>query len=173
MCECWKPVPAYADFYQVSNQGRVRRIAGGPGACAKRVLKSCNDRDGYAFVTLCQHGHRKTQRVHPLVAHAFLGPCPDGLEVNHKNGVKDDNGVENLEYTTKSENVKHAYRVLGRKPLLGEAQVRAKLTAVAVKDIRQRYAEGGITHCALAVQYGVASVTIGRILRRERWAHVA
>jgi hypothetical protein len=58
--------------------------------------------------------------VHRIVAAAFIGPCPDGLEINHKNGIKLDNRAENLEYTTRSANMKHAYDSgLRRREFLG------------------------------------------------------
>ncbi len=173
MVERWKPVPCYEDLYQVSDQGRIRRIAGGFGARVGRILRPCADRHGYLFVTLCRSGHRKTERIHTLVAEAFLGPCPAGLEVNHKYGIKDDNRGTELEYLTPSENVKHTYRVLGRKPVRGEAQGRAKLTDDSVREIRRLYAKGGITQHALAERHSVSGVTIQRIIRRERWVHVA
>ena len=173
MVECWKPVPDYVGFYQVSDQGRIRRIAGGRGVRAGRILRPRNNSDGYPYLNLWRNGHRKTWQVHTLVTEAFLGPRPDGLEVNHKNGIKDDNRVGNLEYVTHSENVKHSYDVLGRKALRGEASGQAKLTVASVRQIRRCYDEGGISQWGVAKRYGVSQMTISRIVRREIWAHVS
>ncbi len=175
MVECWKPVPGHEDFYQVSDRGRVRRIVGGKGTYAGRVLRPSDNCYGYFIVTLCRNGRRKRRRVHILVAHAFLGPCPPGLEVNHKNGMGRDNKVGNLEYATRSENLKHSYRVLEREVVAvrGEQNGQAKLTTAMVKQIRQRYAQGGVTQCALGAEYGVSHATISRIFHRKKWVHVA
>ena len=177
MVERWKPVSGYEDLYQVSDRGRVRRIAGGKGTYPGRILRIGDDGYGYALVTLYRYGLRRRRKVHILVTEAFLGPCPDGLEVNHKNGIKHDNKVSNLEYVTHSENLKHSFRVLGREPpkvkVHGEANGQAKLTDTIVREIRRLYPEGGVTQCELGARYGVAHSTISRILHRKKGAHVA
>jgi hypothetical protein len=178
MIECWKPVLGYEDLYQVSDRGRVRRIAGGMGACLGRILRRRDNGVGYRFVTLYKEGKPRHRTVHSLVTEAFLGPRPDGLEVNHKNGVRRDNRLGNLEYVTRSENMRHAFDVLGRKAgggggPRGEDHYCAKLTEVIVKEIRRLHAEGGISRCELARRYGVSDVSIGLVLRRKTWAHVA
>ncbi len=172
MAEQWKPIVGYEDLYQVSDQGRVRRIARGPHTHVGLIRRLDNARNGYPRVDLWRNGHAEKRTVHSLVTEAFLGPRPAGLEVNHENGNKRDNRVSNLEYLTKSENVKHTYRVLGRKAPRGEANGSAKLTDASVREIRRLYAEGGVTHCELAKQYGVDRATIGQILRLEHWTHV-
>lgn len=175
MVEFWKPAPDYEDFYQVSDQGRVRRIAKGPHTHAGLILRPCDNGGGYACVALCRDGHAKTRTVHTLVAEVFLGPCPVGMEVNHKYGIKADNRLTELEYTTHSENVKHSYRVLGRKPYAprGEINGRAKLTVAHVKQIRRLHAKGGVTCREFAKRYNVSCRTIAQIICRETWAHVA
>ncbi len=167
----WKPVPGYEDLYQVSDRGRVRRIAGGSGTHVGHVLRPNKDIHGYPKVDLCRNGHAKTRRVHALVAQAFLGPCSDGMEVNHDNGIKEDNRVGNLEYMTHGENVKHSRDVLRRG--CGEAHGRAKLTNVIVREIRQSYAEGGVTQRKLAKRYDISEGHMSQILHRKKWAHVA
>lgn len=173
MVECWKPVYGYEDLYQVSDMGRVRRIAAGRGTHVGRILRLCNDRYGYAYVILSRNNHHKHQKVHRLVVEAFLGPCPAGLQVNHRNGIKDDNRIGNLEYATPRANVRYSFDVLGRKALHGEAKSQAKLTDAIVREIRRLHANGVRTQCELAERYGISRGHIGRILRRERWAHVA
>ncbi len=142
MDETW--IDVY-DFprYQVSNQGRVRN---------KRTheIKSAHyDNDGYLKVTLMNimNGNKKTSRktVHRLVAESFLGgPHPD-LQVNHKNGVKDDNRVVNLEWCTGSENVKHAYATGIRKPSGGRGPIRP----VIVTELNTVYPN--LHECAKAI----------------------
>ncbi len=70
--------------------------------------------DGY---NTAGFGSRKNRKVHRLIAELFIGPppSPKHTDINHKNGIRDDNRIENLEWCTRSENVKHAYAVLGVK----------------------------------------------------------
>ena len=111
--ETWRPVVGYEDWYSVSDHGRVK----GRGrdwshtATPRYILKPSPDSKGYPMVTLCHP--RSTRKTHRLVAAAFIGPCPPGLQVNHKNGVKADNRPSNLEYVTPKENIRHAIDVLG------------------------------------------------------------
>lgn len=99
--------------YEVNTDGEVRRRDTG------RVLKQQLSHRGYLMVTIRigDAGNRKTATasVHRLVAHAFLGPCPDGLQVNHKDGNKGNPSASNLEYVTPSENILDAVHRIGRK----------------------------------------------------------
>lgn len=97
--EEWREVVGYEGIYKVSSYGRVQNSYG-------HILKPEISRNGYERVTLFD---RKKYQVHRLVAIAFI-PNPQNKEVvNHKNGVKTDNAVDNLEWNTWSENVSHAY----------------------------------------------------------------
>lgn len=100
--EEWRPVVGRWLTHEVSNLGRVRRTAAGQGAVAGQIL-SC-------YMT--EHGYLRVldKFVHWVVAEAFLGPRPEGLQINHKNGRKTDNRAVNLEYVTRSENMQHAVR---------------------------------------------------------------
>jgi len=177
MSERWRDVIGYEGIYQASNLGRVMRVAGGvQGATAGRILKPIKQSDGYLRVALCRDGKRKQVPVHRLVLEGHVGSAPSPKhEGNHKSGVRDDNRVENLEWVTRSENHKHAYRVLARDPVcvLGEAHGLAKLTARKVCQIRELYASGNYTQRELGEMFGVHQVTIGRIVRRETWKHVS
>lgn len=74
------------------------------------------DGKGYLFVSLSKDGKRYLKKVHRLVAQAFIPNPFHKPQINHKNGDKTNNGVDNLEWVTNAENMLHAYRVLGRKP---------------------------------------------------------
>ena len=92
--------------YEVSNLGRVRNAHTG------QIMKFRLNRCGYLTLDLYYKGERKYKLVHRLVATAFVPGWREGLEVNHKNGVKTDNRAENLEWVTQSENMRHSRDVL-------------------------------------------------------------
>ncbi len=117
--ERWLPVLGYEGVYEVSDQGRVKRVGKaarhgkgrGGGARIGLVLAPQKQSGGYRAVQLWREGLMKRRLVHVLVALAFLGPPPERHEVNHIDGDKTRNGLTNLEYLTRSENNKHAYRI--------------------------------------------------------------
>ena len=104
--EIWKDVVDYEGLYQVSNLGRVKSFSR-PGNWKERILKLVLDGDGYYCVSLYKNGKRKRFSVHRLVVMAFIGPIPKGLVVNHINECQTDNGLENLEICTHTENMNH------------------------------------------------------------------
>lgn len=144
--EWWLPVDGYPG-YEVSDLGRVRRV----GRC---VLSSDGYRLGYPSVQLCVNGKRTTLFVHRLVAAAFIGPCPSGLEVNHLDRDKTNNRSENLEYVTRSENERHAYR-MGFRAARGEDNGAAKLTIDEARRIRE------LARCPDRASYSVIGRAFG------------
>ena len=112
--EEWKDVKGYEGLYQVSNTGRIKalkKIDQRGRVRKERLMKPVINSCGRPVVHVCKNGNRKTFFVHRLIAEAFI-PNPEGKsEVNHINGIKDDNRVENLEWVTRSENMLHAERM--------------------------------------------------------------
>ena len=102
--EEWKPVPDFEDMYEVSNTGKVRNRKNG------YELAKFQNRFGYITVCLNRDGKAIQQKVHRLVAEAFIPNPKNKPQVNHKNGNKADNTVENLEWVDQSENMLHASR---------------------------------------------------------------
>ena len=104
MEEIWKDIPGYENKYRISNLGRVY------SSCSNKILYQWKMRNGYYSVGLSEHGKVHTTLVHRLVAEAFL-PNPDKLPcVNHIDGDKTNNNVDNLEWCTSKENNQHAYK---------------------------------------------------------------
>jgi hypothetical protein len=102
--EKWKPVAGYEGFYEVSSLGRIRRSKSG------YILRLSPIKKGYLTVRLNRFGKAKSFLVHGLVAKAFIGERPAGYQVNHKDLLKSNNAVSNLEYLTGRENVRHFLR---------------------------------------------------------------
>ena len=95
-CE-WRPTHPFPNEYRVSSDGRVFSIR------ANRIIKPNHDKHGYLYYVLCVDGARRTVKAHRLVANAFI-PNPDGKPtVNHRNGIRDDNRADNLEWATSME----------------------------------------------------------------------
>ena len=148
----WSPVVMenYMNMYEVSNTGCVKSLKRFK-VKSDRLLKCGEDNFGYPSVSLNKAPRSKAVRVHVLVASAFIGSIPvPGMQVNHKNGVKKDNRVENLEWVTPLENMRHMFRTGLRKP---------NILNPLYPEIFSRYEEGeNFTH--LSKEYGIPESTL-------------
>jgi hypothetical protein len=162
MREEWRPVPGLP--YEASNMGRVRSLR------RMKPLKPKINTQGYESVGLfdAEAGKIRHRRVNRVVAAAWLGDLPAGMLVNHINGIKNDNRLENLEIITPSENVRHAYATGLARPVRGERHGIAKLTAEAVRAIRA----DGRHQKDIAAHYGVTQSAISLVKRGKNWGHV-
>ena len=172
--EVWRHVLGYEDLYAVSDLGGVRRIAPPPrGGSRPRlpdgILSPIRDSKGYLRVRLCRGGKRKRRFVHALVIEAFLGPFSAGEETDHKNGVKVDNRLVNLEKVTPLENTRRAIR-LGLRDAVGESNPSAKLSRDDIRAIR-RMAET-VRGRELARRFKVSPALISLIISGRRWRHL-
>lgn len=167
MIENWKDVKGYEGLYQVSDQGRIKsldRIVSNHQGSGIRKGKTmsftiCKGYYRVIFTREARHLHRFVQRV---VAEAFIPNPENKKEVNHKNGIKTDNRVENLEWCTPSENVKHAYKSGLKKALKGADNYRSRKVVDTVS--------GKIFDTATdaAKAFGIRQQTLSRQLRGDR-----
>ena len=161
MKELWLPVVGDADRYEISDQGRVR----GP----RGIRKPIKLKNGYLTVAWKRGGKTHCFYIHRLVAQTFIGPCPEGMEVLHGPGGKEDNRLANLRYGTASENQRDRFRdgTDGR----GEKNPNAKLTKELVLEIRKQRAAGEGNN-ALARKFNVSPMQVSYVVRRKVWAHI-
>lgn len=135
-----------------------------------KVIKPAKDTNGYLrTMLLSDNGKYCTVKVHRIVALAYFGQSD--LTVNHKNGIKTDNSVANLEYCTRSENMLHSYRVLNNPSSMksGSENINAKLNATQVLEIRKWAKEHGRYYGRkeLAKKYGVTESHIKDIVNDQ------
>ena len=160
MEEIWKPIPEYEGKYEVSNAGRVRSLdrsvwchgqtkAGYFSHKKGRELRPGLASTGYPCVVLWRGN---TQKVHVLVALAFLGPCPVGCEVRHIDGSRDNPRADNLQYGTRKENIEDS-------KLHGTFQARYEASRKLKKPMRELvcrlYGTGAFKQCYLSVLFNV------------------
>lgn len=165
----WAAIEGYEGIYAVSDTGEVMSMnykkSKLPG------LMTFSIRRGYRSVTLCKPGTKQRWgTVHTLVAAAFIGPRPEGMTINHKNGIKTDNRVENLEYCTPSDNSKHSFTT-GAQCNKGIQHSQHKFTDDQIRDIRARNLNGE-SQTSIAKSLGVSQSAIHLVVRRKRWDHV-
>ncbi len=160
--EEWQPIRLglFRGRYFISSLGRLYSVR------YKKLMKPQLTSQGYLRVGLVKDAKLKSYLVHRLVALTFLKRPKGKKTINHKNGVKGDNRVENLEWCTQSENNKHAFANGFNYPMRGEAQGLAKLTAADVIYARNKYAKGkkGRGCNALAKELGVSEANMRSIL---------
>lgn len=162
----WYTIENTGDRYQVSNTGLIRNIE--TNTIRITSLDGCK----YTSFSYTLDKQRHICRVHRLVAKAFI-PNPESLPVvNHKDGNKSNNHVDNLEWCTSSYNGKHAVDTGLRPTPIGERNGRSILTPQKVADIRNKYEPITYSLRHLAKEYNVHTTTIRNIISGKLWKHI-
>lgn len=166
MKEIFKDIKGYENLYKISNLGRVKSLHNE----SERFL-SAHKKNGYPFIALCKNGKAKGQYLHRILAIHFIDNVENKSTVNHKNGIKSDFRLSNLEWMTQSENNQHAYDT-GLKIKIGqkcEESPSAKVTLKDVLVIRYLYPTGNYTLKKLGDLFNVTGDCIWRIVNNKTW----
>jgi len=170
--EIWKSVLGYEGLYEVSDLGKVLSIyreVYHPITKIQKVFERIlipDLRKGYFVVTLCKNGKKKSYGIHRLVAKSFLTNDNCKPEVNHKNGLKTDNRVKNLEWVTSSENQIHAVKTGLHKS--GSNHINSKLLNTDILEIRCN----NFPYKKLSEIYKVSKSTISNIKNFKTYKHI-
>ena len=178
--EIWKDIPGHEGIYQISDFGRIRgleRTVKHPTGSSKKIkgqiIKKKKIWSGYEHVCLCKNGIKKYYSVHRLVLKTFI-PIEEQniLQVNHINGIKNDNCLKNLEWCTSSQNVKHSFSILKRKPTkfwlnaFGYKNPNSK--AIIQKDLKGNIVAHFDSSATAARELNLNEDSISRASRKER-----
>lgn len=154
------------DRYRIYEDGRIQLIR---GRYAGRFMSFVQHKQGYLMVGITRSdGKRKTSLVHRVVLEAFTKPSAE--QVNHKNGVKSDNRLSNLEWCSSKMNIAHSISVLGCFKH-GENNGQSKLTEKDISRAREA-AFFGAQSKDLAHTYGMSTAAMNKAIRGVTWCHV-
>lgn len=166
MKEIWKAIKDYPK-YEISNRGRVRSyVLNNNGTILRPIPQS----KGYRHIFLSENNTSKNILIHTLVLTAFVSERPVNYQCNHKNGIKADNRLENLEWVTGRENIIHSFKNGLRKPYFGDRHHSAKLKESNINEIRQLAIHN--SNRRIAKMFNVSPSTINQVVRGLIWKRV-
>lgn len=164
--EIWKEVKDYEGMYEVSNLGNVRNFK------TKHVLKSSLSKKGYPKVNLWKNKGYKTRPIHRLVAIAFIKNNLYKPQVNHIDGNKTNNRLDNLEWCTQEENMRHAVDMGLKVGMSGEDNGRCKITEKLAKKIIEDI-KNGHRNIDIKNKYNVTKDIVSNIKSKKAWKHLS
>ena len=165
----WKDVVGFEGKYKVNSSGVIKSVVR-KNRLTEIMKVQKVDKDGYMIVNLFKNGDAKQMKVHRVVAMAFIPNTFNKKQVNHINGIKNDNRLENLEWCTQSENMQHSYDNKLTKASVGEKNGNSKLTTKDVEDMKKL--RKFMTYQELANVFSVSICQAHRIINNKRWKHV-
>lgn len=169
MIEIFKDIKDYEGLYQISNLGRIKSF------CRRtpKIIKNQKSGPGYPYITLCREASKKSIFIHRLIAETFINNPKNKQEVNHKNGVKTDYSIENLEWVTPSENQSHAFKTgLSKNTFIAIKKANRKFNDSQIKEIRELYKKGFCVS-KIAKLFNEAIDIISKICRNKTYVGVA
>lgn len=173
--ENWLDIKNYEGYYRVSNLGRIKTVerkilsSGRGKKFVPSKIRKQKNHDGYRLISLCKDGIVGDFLVHRVVASAFI-PNPNNLPaVNHKNFIRHDNSVNNLEWISTKDNNKHSFIHGKYKAVTGINNFNSKLNEELVFNIRVQYLSIGKTVYEMARDLNVCPVTINNVIRNKIW----
>lgn len=178
--ELWKPIKGFEGLYEISNFGRVKSLSrkrnkrgGGFYWDKEKILKDHPTGTNYRFVALCKEGKYKHYQVHRLVAIHFIDNPENKEQVNHLDGSRDNNHVDNLEWCTRAENYHHADSIGRIKDdrNRGENNGLSIMNEKKVLVIRKRR-EKGDSYKELSNEFNCSIGCIQGIVSRATWKHI-
>ena len=162
--EIWVKIKNY-NTYSISSLGKIRNDR------TKNILKHQIGKTGYYTVKLWKDKKLYKKNVHRLLAENFIYNPNSNYEVNHINGIRTDNRLENLEWVSHQYNMIHCINLGLRKTSMGETHHKAKLTEKDVLEIRELIKQK-VKNVDIAKQYSVTSNTISMIKCKRNWKHL-
>ena len=147
--------------WYVSDHGNIHTVTSTGKVRQRKTFEIGGHRTKYQAISI---NSAPEKYVHRIVAMAFIDNPNNLPTINHKDGNKDNNHVSNLEWSTHSDNLKHAYRVLDREPSTGPKRGLRNITFQDAEDIRELYASGSWSYNALGRQYGLYAPSIKSII---------
>ncbi len=165
--EIYKDVKGYEGLYQVSNLGNVKSLHG-----KGKIMRLGKMKKGYLLVELSKNAVRKGVLVHRLVALAFIPNPENKPQINHKDGVKSNNNLSNLEWVTAIENSRHSITSGLQKKEKGEKCNSAKLTERNVLEIRRLFSRDRLSKRQIAEMFNCSEMNIYYIVNRKIWNHI-
>lgn len=176
--EQWKKIEKFNYEYEISSYGRIRSVEnvivrgnGWKYTRKSKILKPSAS-GGYLRGAVCVNKKMIPYNIHRLVALAFIPNNENKAEVNHIDGNKLNNHVENLEWCTRQENIEHCILNKLQKPFKGEEIGNSKLFEFQVIEIRNKFKPRVYSRAKLAKEYNVSEATIKDILYKRTWIHL-
>ena len=178
MNNVWRDIPGYEGLYQASNDGHVKALErkswNGKVICirSERLLTPQKVAGGYYQICITPNNKQIRKYLHRLIAEAWISNPDNKPFINHKDGNKSNNSISNLEWCTRSENVKHAFAT-GLMCNKGEKSPVSKLKEEDVLSIRIRYYIGESTYRIFkSNDYPISYTNIKDIIAKRTWAHI-
>lgn len=160
--EQFKDILGYEGYYQISNLGNIKSLS------TDKIMSSSLDSCGYPKIRLYKEYVYKTFNIHRLLAIHFISNPNGYSSVNHINGIKTDNRIDNLEWVTHKSNIHHAWNTNLCKPVNGIKHGKTRLTeteVIAIRADNRPYKE-------IAKDYDIKASSIGNIKNRRNWKHI-